>query len=107
MITIRHGDWTASIAPLGAELRSLTYQGEELIWEGNPEVWNGTAPILFPIVGFVKDDQYTFEGKTYSIAKHGLARRSSFQVVEQTASSASFAFRDNEQTRQAYPFALS
>ena len=60
MITIKNEFLTASINEVGAELRSLTCNGREYIWEGKPEVWSGACPIMFPICGGLKDDKYIF-----------------------------------------------
>ena len=38
---------------LGAQLHSLRRRkdGYEYLWQGDPAIWPGQAPILFPIVG--------------------------------------------------------
>ena len=80
MITIKNEFITASINELGAELRSLIANGKEYIWEGKPEVWAGACPLMFPICGGLKDDKYIFEGKEYTLEKHGYARFKTFSV---------------------------
>jgi galactose mutarotase-like enzyme len=107
-IAIRSGRLSAEIAPLGAELQRLTDgEGNELLWDGNPRWWAGRAPILFPIVGGLRDDRYRLGDSYYTLPKHGFARRSLFTLVEQAEDSATFRLTDSEATRAVYPFAFS
>ena len=57
-ITIANDKVRAVISTIGAELKSLTKDNEEILWEGNPDVWAGQAPVLFPMCGGLKDDKY-------------------------------------------------
>jgi galactose mutarotase-like enzyme len=90
---------------MGAQLFTLKdAEGRDLQWDGDPAIWSGRAPILFPIVGALADDRYRVDGKTYDLSKHGFARRSLFVVVEATSSSAAFRLRESEETLTLYPF---
>ncbi|BAL62076.1 aldose 1-epimerase family protein [Melissococcus plutonius] len=96
----------ATIAEAGAELVSLRSKSMniEYIWQGNPAFWNRHSPILFPIVGRLKNDQYIYEGKTYHLPQHGFARDQLFQVIEQSDQSATFSLKSTKETYQYYPF---
>jgi hypothetical protein len=76
MITIENEQFVAGIRIKGAELASLRDKstGRELIWQADPEVWGGSAPILFPIIGKLKDGITRINGKSYEIPKHGVLR---------------------------------
>lgn len=104
IITISNGCLTASINTYGAELVSLKKDGFENIWEGNPDVWAGHAPILFPICGKLRDGKYTYCGKEYFMSGHGFAKRSLFILEEKSENSATFLLKSNEETRKCYPF---
>ena len=104
MITIKNSYITASINELGAELRSLVCNGTEYIWEGKPEVWSGTSPLLFPICGGLKDDKYTLNGKEYKLEKHGYARFEVFEVESKTENSVVFLHKSNPKTKECFPF---
>ena len=93
-----------TISALGAEIQSVVKESKELIWEGNPDVWSGRAPVLFPICGGLKDDKYVFEGKDYTLSKHGFARKSEFLVEECDQQKATFLLRATEETKKVYPF---
>ena len=65
-----HGDAiTATILAHGAELCSLkNAQGQELLWQAG-EVWPRHAPLLFPIVGKLKNDELHHRGKSYPMTQ--------------------------------------
>ena len=106
MITIKDDLLTVQIAPLGAQLHSLNRAGQEYLWQGDPASWNRQAPILFPFVGRLKNDQYEYQGQTYHQTQHGFARDEKFTVISQETSRVVLALRDNERTRQAFPFSF-
>lgn len=92
------------ISSFGAELQSVIKDGEECLWQGDPTFWKGRAPVLFPICGALKDNKYIYEGKEYSLSRHGFARNSEFMVEESTNEHAVFALKSNKETKQVYPF---
>jgi galactose mutarotase-like enzyme len=98
---------SASVAVLGAEVQDLSdAQGRLLQWTGDPAVWNGRAPILFPIVGALVDGRYRHRGRTYELQRHGFARRSTFTVVEHTSDRAHLRLVADDASRAVYPFAF-
>lgn len=103
-ITIKNNLLTAVINQHGAELTSLKKDNHEYIWEGNPEFWGKHSPILFPIVGTLKNDSYTYKGNIYQMTRHGFARDNEFTVKNQTDNSVIFSLASNEKTLNIYPF---
>jgi galactose mutarotase-like enzyme len=106
LITILKSDkLIAKINHKGAELISLKNDVEkEFIWNGNPEFWSKHSPILFPIVGTLKNNEYYFEGKKYSLNRHGFARDMDFELIAKTDSTAVFSLVNNTNTLNVYPF---
>ena len=106
MITILKSDkLIAKINHKGAELISLKNDVEkEFIWNGNLEFWGKHSPILFPIVGTLKNNEYYFEGKKYSLNRHGFARDMDFELIAKTDSTAVFSLVNNTNTLNVYPF---
>lgn len=104
--TIENGQLTAVINHFGAELTSLKTKKDQMeyIWQADPAVWGRHAPLLFPIIGRLKDKKYTLGGKEYVIPQHGFARDSLFTLTRQDASSVSFTLTDSGETRQMYPY---
>ncbi len=103
-VQLKNDFLTATFNTFGAELVSLKSEKREYIWDGNPDFWNKHAPVLFPIVGALKNDTYFFEGKKYQMSRHGFAREKQFQIVEQTADKIVFSLKDDEETLEMYPF---
>lgn len=104
MLSIKHNKLTASINPQGAELSSLQSQAQEYLWQGDANVWSGRAPILFPIVGTLVNDQMSYGGKRYQIPRHGIARKATFTCIDQTTSKLSMNLRSNTQLLKMYPW---
>lgn len=104
MITIKNEFLTAKINELGAELVSLKNGENEYIWEGKKEVWPNFCPIMFPICGGLKDDKYTFEGKEYTLEKHGYIRFTTFDVEVKSEDSVTFLHKANAETKVKFPF---
>lgn len=93
-----------TISTTGAELKSIIKDGNELLWQGDPAVWSGQAPVLFPICGGLKDDKFIFNGKEYTLPRHGFARRSEFVVESNNNDEATFLLTSDEKTLENYPF---
>ena len=104
IISISNGSLTASIDTMGAQLMSLQKGESEYLWQGNANWWPRRAPILFPIVGVLKDGKADSAEGTVSLARHGLARLNQFEVVEQSPSSVTLRLKSTEETRKAYPY---
>lgn len=78
IITITNSQLTATINTLGAELISLVKNNKNYIWNIDETYWDKTSPVLFPIVGRLKNDSYSFNEKTYQLPRHGFARNMEF-----------------------------
>ena len=94
----------ATVNPLGAELSSLQSSSQEYLWQGNPDVWSGRAPILFPIVGTLANDEMKYRGKTYQMMRHGIARQAVFDCIAQTQSDLSMRLRSDATSLAMYPW---
>jgi galactose mutarotase-like enzyme len=90
---------------MGAELTSLRSEKTDIeyLWQAGP-AWEKHAPVLFPIVGRLKGDEYTYKGKTYHMNQHGLARTMQFKPVVKTPENILFRLRYDEETLERYPF---
>ena len=96
---------TATISPSGAELvRLATSAGVDLQWDGNPAVWSGRAPILFPVIGLLQEGRYRYDGASYTMPKHGFARHSLFAIVAQEPDAVTLRLAASDETRAIYPF---
>ena len=98
-----------SLHTMGAELQSVVNKASNLeyMWQAEPTVWARHSPVLFPIVGRLKDDTYNYNGKEYKMGQHGFARNKAFQVIAQTPTMVSFQLSEDEETLAIYPFKFS
>ena len=95
------------VSAQGAEPQSLygVQSGLEYLWQGDPKFWSSRSPILFPIIGRVKDGKYSWQGKTYSISiPHGFAKDLPFELESRDTVRLTFLLKSCEETRKQYPF---
>ena len=106
MLQIENGKFIVKVNPMGAELSGLYGKEEntEYMWQGIPEIWSGRSPILFPVVGRLKDDKYIYENKEYKMPKHGFVRKEMFEIKEQKEDSLTLTYKDFGKYYESYPF---
>ncbi len=95
-------DYMIEVSSLGAELASLKKNNINYLWSKTKPWWQRHAPVLFPIVGKLKNNIYFYDGKEYSLPQHGFARDSEFELIEKT--DASLLFRLITFNNPNYPF---
>lgn len=103
-VTLKNENCTAMITSKGAELKSLRVSGSELMWSADPKFWGKTSPILFPMIGTLKNGAAEINGTEYRISKHGFARDLEFTAESVSATSVLFTLSHNEYTKKMYPF---
>lgn len=104
-ISLMAGNAKATVQSLGGELISFVdKEGRERLWHGDPEIWPGHAPILFPNIGSLKDNQTLINNKPYSLQKHGFAKRMRFTVAKQGDDFVEMILEANDETRKEFPF---
>jgi galactose mutarotase-like enzyme len=108
MFIIQNDLLSVSIKSKGAEPDSIYHKQHKLeyLWSGDPAVWGKKSPILFPIVGTLKNDTYFYAGKAYELSRHGFARESEFTVTAQSENAVSLSLKSNDETLQKFPFAF-
>ncbi|HZF63915.1 MAG TPA: aldose 1-epimerase family protein [Chitinophagaceae bacterium] len=106
MFTIENEQLKVEVDKKGAELQSIFSKEHSLeyMWNADPAFWNKRSPVLFPIVGALKDSTYHYQNESFSLPRHGFAREMNFSVQEQTEDAIVFLLESNEETRENYPF---
>ena len=105
ILTLSNSTIRAEIKTLGAELCSLKdSENREFIWEGNANFWGKHSPVLFPIVGTLKNNSFVHNDNEYHLSRHGFARDMNFELIEKTENSATFSIQSNSETLKSYPF---
>ncbi len=105
--SIENEHLTVKIQHKGAEICSLKSKttNQEFMWDANPDVWGSYAPVLFPIIGVLKNGSYTYKGKSYQIPKHGFIRNNSkLELADKKEDSLTLILESNEDTHEMYPF---
>ena len=96
-----------SVQDKGAELCSIISQitGKEFMWNANPDVWGSFAPVLFPIIGMLKDGEFHYEGNSYTVPKHGFIRNNENLKVRQVSdNSLEYSLKYDDESFKSYPF---
>ena len=96
-----------SVQDKGAELCSIISKktGNEFMWNANPDVWGSYAPVLFPIIGALKDNEFLYEGKSYSVPKHGFIRNNENLKVKQVSNNClEYSLKFDDESLKFYPF---
>jgi len=106
-LTLRKGTLTAVVTSMGGELVSLRDgDGVEYIWHGDAAYWPGRNPVLFPIVGKLKEGRAVSGNGPCEMLQHGVARKRDFTVAEQGESFVEFRLLSDEETLRQYPYAF-
>lgn len=94
-----------TINHFGAELCSIKNKaGIEYMWQAGKDVWARHAPVLFPIVGRLKDNAYTFNDTQYGLSQHGFARDRAFELIEHNERACIFQLVSDNESKKDYPF---
>ena len=101
---LRNNNITLKINHFWAEINSLLYKNREIIYKKQENFWQRQSPVLFPIVGALKDNSYIFEGQTYHLWQHGFARDMNFDLEDSNHNSATFRLKSWPETYKKYPF---
>lgn len=104
--TLKSDDLTVEFNTFGAEITSIRDSGGlEFLWQGDKQYWKGQAPVLFPIVGSLRNKRASIGGdKACFMERHGLVRRMEFDRVNQDENSVTFSVGSDELTRERYPY---
>lgn len=108
MITLKNDSMTAQISLTGAELKSLRdSSGNEMIWPGDPNGWERSSPLLFPIVSNTRNKKLIIKGEEYDMPNHGLVRGLRWEAEQPSPDRAVFSICENEETLSHYPYRFS
>ena len=109
MLSLQNEFLSVEISEKGAELQSLIHRqtGLQYLWNADPQVWAKHSPVLFPIVGELKNGSYHYDGKIYHLPRHGFAREMMFAVTDHSETSVTLTITDTPNTLFVYPFPFS
>lgn len=96
-----------SIKQTGAELSCIesVRSGLSYLWNGDATFWPNHSPVLFPIVGGLKNNSYFYKGQSFSLPRHGFIRgNKNITLTAQTENSLTFGLVADEASLLVYPF---
>lgn len=102
---LSNGQISVTLSTEGGSITSIKKDFREYLWQGDPSVWSGQAPICFPICGGLRNDSAVTEsGKKIHLGRHGFARKQNWQLCDFNATEASFVLESNDELLEQYPF---
>ncbi len=106
MIAIHNANIEVKVSPLGAELQSIYCNSSktEYLWQGNTAYWGKRSPVLFPIVGSLINNEYTYNDNTYTLPRHGFARELPFELIVHSSNTIVYQLKHSQQSLAIYPF---
>lgn len=110
MATLENEILEIGVSELGAELCKITSKksGKDYMWNANPDIWGSYAPVLFPVIGAIKDGFALINGEAYKVPRHGFVRNNpDVKLSSQTTDSLTYTLTANEKTLKVYPFEFS
>jgi len=94
------------VCDIGAELNKLYSKkyNFDFLWNGDAKYWSRKSPVLFPIVGRLKDNEAIIDNKIYNISQHGFARDNEFKLTSKLEKSLTYSFKANMETKKNFPY---
>jgi galactose mutarotase-like enzyme len=83
-VSIENDSLWVDVLLKGGELCSVYHKptDRECLWQANPSIWGSHAPILFPSIGKLLNEEFRHQGKSYPHPKHGIIRGSTLSLVD-------------------------
>lgn len=106
LATLENNKLKIKVESFGAQLKNLILKKnkKDYLWDGDPKYWQRRAPVLFPIVGRLKDESYLYQGKKYQMSQHGFARDKEFELAEKGKDFLAYILESDQETLAVYPF---
>lgn len=106
MAILKNNILEVELNPKGAEIIKIIGQQDHLnyMWRRDPSLWANSAPILFPIVGALRNNECRINNQTYSMTQHGFSRHQVYQTHQISETCVEFELTPNEEILKQYPY---
>lgn len=106
MIQLENNSLKVSISEKGAELQEIFSKETQLdyLWSGDSQFWGKKSPVLFPIVGTLKNNSFHHNGNSYTLSRHGFARDMNFKITESKENRVCLTLQADQETLTQFPF---
>lgn len=90
----------------GAEITRIfsKKRNKDILWNGDSKFWGRHSPVLFPIVGRLKDNETYIENDLYKMSQHGFARDMFFDTISSAEDSITYKLTSNQDSKKLYPY---
>ena len=94
------------VSERGAEIHRIVgvHTHHEYLWKGDPVYWERHSPLLFPIVGKLRNGETKINGSVYKIPKHGFLSDAMFEKIEETKNTLVYRLESTPRMHRIYPF---
>lgn len=104
---IRNDKLEVSVMARGAQMCSVQDAcKKEYLWQPDEQIWADQAPTLFPYVGRLHNQTYTYKKKEYTMGIHGFAMDYEFVCQNIRDDYLVCVIENTEETRKIYPFSF-
>lgn len=106
MVILKNDFLEVTLANKGAEIIKIVGLQDNInyMWRRDPIQWANSAPILFPIVGALQNNECRIDGKTYTMTQHGFSRHSEYSDNQISDQEVVFTLVSNEEIAKQYPY---
>lgn len=106
MVVLKNDCLEVTLASKGAEIIKIVGLEDQInyMWRRDPIQWANSAPILFPIVGALKNNECRIDGKVYSMTQHGFSRHSEYATNQKNDEEVVFTLTSNDEIVKQYPY---
>lgn len=106
MTVLKNDLLEVELNPKGAEIIKIVGQQDGLnyMWRRDPILWANSAPILFPIVGALRNNECIIEEKTYTMTQHGFSRHNVYETHQSSDTCVEFVLKPNDEILKQYPY---
>lgn len=105
---IQNESWLLRIDSFGAQWTSLIHKPtkREWLYQSDTTIWPRHAPLLFPIIGKLKENRYTVDNQPYQLNQHGFAREMEFEVLDHQSDFCQLKLSSDANSLRRYPFSF-
>ena len=106
MVILKNSELEVELNAKGAEIIKIIGQHDQInyMWRRDPSLWASSAPILFPIVGALHNDECRIDGQTYHMTQHGFSRHNEYMTHQLSDTCVEFELTPNEDILKQYPY---
>ncbi|MEG0367263.1 MAG: aldose 1-epimerase family protein [Coprobacillus sp.] len=106
MTILKNNFLEVELNPKGAEIIKILGQQDQInyMWKRDACLWANSAPILFPIVGALQNNECRIDGKTYTMTQHGFARHNVFETKQISDTCVEFHLEPNQEILKQFPY---